>query len=231
MAGFLEVLKEIHQVRLELSDVKEQMKRLPQQIKARTGKVTTIESELASEKDAARKMRMAADAQELNLKQAESRIRDLKVRLNQVDSNKEYSAIQEEIQRIASENDKLQDAILAQMTEEEEQRAHVQTVEARLADAKADFAKFKEVSDYKIEKLKSNADILAKKLAELEPELGDLAMDYHRLTRTKGDVAIAACDNGTCQGCFSEQPPQAKNELILGRVVKCLNCGALLYPK
>lgn len=231
MAGFLEVLKEIHQVRLELSDVKEQMKRLPQQLKARSSQVATVEKQLSDEKDAARKMRMAADAQELNLKQAEGRIRELKIRLNQVESNKEYSAIQDEINRIAMENDTLQDAILAQMSEEEEKRMHIQAVETRLAEAKADFAKFKEVCDYKMEKLKSQAEILSTKLAELEPQLGDLAVDYHRLTRTKGDAAIAACDNGTCQGCFSEQPPQAKNELILGRIVKCKNCGALLYPK
>lgn len=230
MAGILEVLKEIHHVRVELSDVREQLRRAPLQIKARENELNKLKEKAASVKDEARRMRMAADARELTLKQAEARIRDLKTKLNMVETNKEYSAIQEEIQRIAAENDKLQDEILASITEADEKKLESQRCEEQVREAEGEFAKFKEVVDYKAEKLKGQAEILATKLAELEPGLEGMLGDYQRLTKTKGDAAIAACEHGICQGCYSEQPPQSKNELALHRPTLCRSCGALLYP-
>lgn len=231
MAGILEVLKEIHQVRVELTDVREQMKRTPLQLKARENELSKLKEKIVVEKEAAKRIRMDADSRELTLKQAESRIRDLKTKLNQAETNKEYSAIQDEIKRFEGENDKLQDEILGRIAQEDERKAALKVLESQLAEAEKEFAKFKEVVDYKLSKLKGEAEILSKKLAELEPGLEGLLVDYQRLTKMKGDDAIAACDNGTCQGCYSEQPPQCKNELILDRPVRCRNCGALLYPK
>lgn len=230
MAGILSVLKEIHEVRVELSDVRDQMKRAPLQLKGRENELNKLRAKLAAEKDVAKKMRMEADALELSLKQAESRIRDLKTKLNQVETNKEYSAIQEEIARISGENDKLQDDILTRITEVDEKRESLKSLESQVAEAETEFVKFKEMLDYKLEKQKGQADILSAKLAELEPGLNEMRADYLRLTKIKGDAAIAACENGICQGCFSEQPPQSKNELTLGRSTLCRHCGALLYP-
>jgi predicted nucleic acid-binding Zn-ribbon protein len=230
MAGILDVLKEIHHVRVELTAVREQLRRGPLQVKARENELNKLRESVAAEKEAARRIRMAADARELTLKQAEARLRDLKTKLNMVETNKEYSAIQEEIQRITAENDKLQDEILASISEADEKKLEVQEHERRLREAEEEFVKFKEVLDYKAEKLKGQAEILAKKLAELEPGLEGMLGDYQRLTKTKGDAAIAACEQGICQGCFSEQPPQSKNELALHRPTLCRSCGALLYP-
>lgn len=229
MANLLETLREIQQTRLELSDVKEQIKRMPLQLRAKQNEVDKLKAAIAAEKEIAKKMRVEADSRELTLKQAESRIKDLKGKLNQAESNKEYQVIQDEIKRISGENDVLQDEILERITQEEEKRAEIKVSEGQLAEVEADFAKFKEVVDYRTDKIKTQQEILTKKLAELEPQLGDVFGDYQRITAVKGDHGIAECVNGSCQNCFREQPPQIWQELLVGRPVKCPSCGALLF--
>jgi predicted nucleic acid-binding Zn-ribbon protein len=229
MATVLEVLREIYETRRELTDLREQIKRAPLQLKAKENEVEKIKGRIAAEKDEAKKVRVDADARELSLKQAESRIRDLKGKLNLAESNKEYQVIQDEIKRITSDNDKLQDEILEKITQEEEKRGIIKTSEEELAAAQAEFGKYKEVVDYKITKLKGQVEILAQRLKQLEPELGESLGDYQRMVAAKGDVGIAECIAGTCQGCFSEQPPQSWQELLVGRPCKCRNCGALMF--
>ena len=229
MAGVLETLKQIHEVRRDLTDVRQQMKQAPIQLRGRESLVRKMKERIATEKDAAKKIRVDADSRELTLKQAESRIRDLRTKLNQVESNKEYQAIQEEIKRIETDNDTLQEAILEKITEEEAKRAEVKGLEGELAKLEEDLAKFKGVVDYKIEKLNGQQKILEEKLAELEPQLGDALGDYRRLTATKGDDGIAECVGNICQNCFNEQPPQSWQELLNGRPVKCRACNALMF--
>jgi predicted nucleic acid-binding Zn-ribbon protein len=229
MATVLEVLREIYQTRIELTDLREKIKRAPLQLKAKENDVEKIRSRIVIEKDEAKKVRVEADSRELTLKQAESRIRDLKGKLNVAESNKEYQVIQDEIKRIAADNDKLQDEILEKITIEEDLRSKVKKSEGELADAEKDFAKYKEVVDYQIEKLKVQVGILADQLKKLEPQLGDSLGDYQRMMAAKGDQGIAECVSGTCQGCFSEQPPQSWQELLNGRPFKCRTCGALMF--
>jgi predicted nucleic acid-binding Zn-ribbon protein len=229
MASVLDVLREINQTRLELTDIRDQIRRAPLQLKSREAELQKMKDRIATEKESAKKIRVDADSRELTLKQAESRIKDLRGKLNQCDSNKEYQAIQDEINRITRENDALQDAILVRITEEEAKREEVKTLETQLAQMQEDFDKFKGVVDYKSEKLKGQVEILSSKLKELEPQLSDSLGDYQRLTAVKGDEALAECINGNCQGCFSEQPPQSWQELLNGRPTKCRFCGALLF--
>ncbi|MBY0586322.1 hypothetical protein K2X85_04050 [bacterium] len=229
MATVLEVLREIYLARVELTDLREQIKRAPLQLKAKENEVAKIKARIAAEKEEAKKVRVEADSRELSLKQAESRIRDLKGKLNVAESNKEYQVIQDEIKRIAGENDKLQDEILEKITLEEEMRATVKASEAELSLAETEFAKYKEVVDYKIEKLKGQVGILSDQIKKLEPQLGDSQGDYQRMVAAKGDMGLADCVNGTCQGCFSEQPPQSWQELLNGRPFKCRTCGALMF--
>ena len=229
MATVLEVLREIFETRRELTDLRDQIKRSPLQLKAKENEVEKIKARILGEKENAKKVRVDADSRELSLKQAEGRIRDLKGKLNVAESNKEYQVIQDEIKRITGENDKLQDEILEKITLEEEMRGTIKASEAELASAQTEFNKYKEVVEYKIDKLKAQVGILTDRLKQLEPELGEARSDYQRMVAAKGDDGIAECVSGTCQGCFSEQPPQSWQELLVGRPIKCRHCGALMF--
>lgn len=229
MATVLDTLREIHQIRTELSDLRMQIKRAPLQLKAKENEVEQLKARIGTEQAAAKAVRVDADGRELALKQSESRIQELKLKLNQCESNKEYQVIQDEIKRIISDNDKRQDEILEKITEEEAKRDAIKLLDQDLAKLLDEFGKLKGVVDYKVEKLKAQIEILSTKQKELEGELGPSLGEYQKLTNMKGDAGIAGCEGGVCQGCFSEQTPQNWQELLVGRPTKCNNCGALLF--
>ena len=67
-------------------------------------------------------------------------------------------------------------------------------------------------------------------IKEMEAQLDtETLVEYRRLTKLKGELALAACESGTCSVCFTGQTPQTWNELLMGRVVYCSSCGAILY--
>ena len=55
-------------------------------------------------------------------------------------------------------------------------------------------------------------------------------VQYRRIVGRYGPDALAACDEGSCLGCFTSLTPQMVNDLINGSGLSfCLSCGRLLY--
>jgi uncharacterized protein len=53
---------------------------------------------------------------------------------------------------------------------------------------------------------------------------------YRRIVARYGADALAACEDGSCHGCYTAVTPQMMNDLINGESLTfCLSCGRLLY--
>ena len=52
---------------------------------------------------------------------------------------------------------------------------------------------------------------------------------YRRVTRQKGEDALAAVQGEFCGGCNQHVPVNLINELMLNRPAICKSCGRLLY--
>ena len=55
-------------------------------------------------------------------------------------------------------------------------------------------------------------------------------VQYRRIVGRYGPDALAACDEGSCLGCFTSLTPQMVNDLLNGAGLSfCMSCGRLLY--
>ncbi len=55
-------------------------------------------------------------------------------------------------------------------------------------------------------------------------------VQYRRIVSRYGPDALAACDEGSCLGCFTSLTPQMVNDLLNGAGLSfCMSCGRLLY--
>lgn len=230
MASVAETLKELHSLHVELAEAHSKLKRGPLQIKARETEFAKQEQQLEKEREALRRRRIEADQKELALKTGEQKVKDLQIKLNLVKSNKEYSALQEEIRKVQETNGKLEEEILEAMTEQETAAEQVEKLAAAVTQAGAELERFKETTRYTLEKMESRLGLLQSKITELARQLpGDVQENYRKLVDQKAERTIAACENGTCQECFTGQTPQAWNDLVAGKAVTCHTCGAILY--
>ena len=230
MASLAELLRELHQLLSELSDAKDEIKRLPLQLKAREAEVVKAGQNVQNGRDALKKLKVEADQKELGLKSAEQRIRDLKGKLNSCQSNKEYTALQDEIKKIETSNGTLEEEILLAFTATEEKAEQNKLLDVAKKTAETELAKFKEMADYRLAKMTDRVVELDARIKTLEGQFDPQTLaDYRRVQKLRGANAIAGCDNRSCQSCFTEVTPQTWADLSAGKAVKCHSCSVFLY--
>src|SRR5690348_13697685 len=93
MSATAGVLRELHRIHRQLSDLRERLDRGPKQIKARQATVARLQGELDQVKADSKAARVGADQKQLLLKSGEGKIRELKIKLNAASSNREYQAL------------------------------------------------------------------------------------------------------------------------------------------
>ncbi len=225
-----EALRTLHQLHRQSTDLRNRLDRGPKQIAARANHVKHLESELEVAKEALKKLKLKVSERELTLKERESRILDVKAKLNSCGSNREYQAFVEQIAADEQANSVLSDEILELFDKVTESEESVKQAEGALQQSRT---QWKEVSErVASEKPSIEADLqdVESRLQQSEQSLPeDVRQSYERVVRAHGEEALAPLDEENCGGCFQRITAQMQNELVLGKLVFCKSCGRLLY--
>ena len=167
---------------------------------------------------------------ELDLAVKEEALQKAQENLLTAKSNQEYTLLMAEITRRKEEKGTVETAILEQYDVIKQGERIVTECEARLEEAKAEYAEFEQ---------KARGDIAdhQKTLAELDERREQIrrAIDadtltiYDRAYQAHGD-AIVPCEGNTCHGCFTTLTPNDRTKLQAGkRLVTCKACQRILY--
>lgn len=226
-----EILRELHRIHRQLSDLRSRLARGPKQIAAGNRQVAEAEATRDEAKEATKKARMAADQRELQLKEREARIAGLQTKLNQSASNREYQALKEQIAADEQANSVLSDEIIDSLDKIEQLQRQVAEAEASIVAAKQELTE----TEVRVAKQKTQ---LEGEIARLEAELkqvetrltGDVRGDYARLVSVRGgEDAMAPLDDGCCGGCFHTLTPQNLEIVLAGEAALCNSCGQIVY--
>jgi len=226
----ISVLRTLHRIHRQLTDLREQLDRGPRQIRAAETHVQHCENVRVRTHDEAKAIRMAADKQQLQLKSGEDKVKELRRKLNAAVSNREYQALLEQIAADEMANSVLADEILEAMEKADAFRKNIAEAESGLVAAK------QKADEVRAEIAKSQPSLLAE-VARLEAELrqseamlpDDIRELYRRIVRQKGEDALAVIENQCCGGCNQQVPINLCNQVMLGQAVSCKTCGRLLY--
>lgn len=230
MAAAKNGIRELHALYGQLREVQNQLQSAPRQIKVRQQGAATRQAEIDATKEKMKKLKASADQSNLQVKTNESKVLNLKVKLNQASSNREFDALRSEIEADEMANSVLEDEVLAAFEKLDRMKEELSQQEAELAKYKAGEAKL-------AQELESAAPGLRKKQAELEAAIAsaeqvipsDLRSAYGRMSSVHGPDAFAEVEGNQCQACFVSLPPQTLVELKNGGVVFCKSCGKVLY--
>ncbi len=223
-------LRELHRIHTQLADLRERLDRGPKQIKARQINVTQSEERLAKAQADVKTARVHSDQKQLQLKTAESKILDLKAKLNACSTNREYQALRDQIAADEMACSVLSDEILESMEQIDILRAGVPEFEQQVTKAKDELGRASQALKDQEQNLLTDVKRLEADLAEAEKALpNDFRDGYNRIVKAKGQDAMAPVEGDTCGGCFQQLTANIMNELIMARAVFCKNCGRLLY--
>jgi len=223
-------LRELHQLHIRLREVQQELERGPKQIRARQQFTQRKQQNLEAQSETLTACKKAADQKSLQLKSNESRIADLKLKLNSASSNREYDILKGQIEADTMANSVLEDEILEALEKVDSTQQVIRQLEQEHQAAKQAEEGVLEAVTAAEPGLRQEAQELAASISEAEKTLpGDIAVDYRRLVKTHGAAALAPVENGACTECYVGLSPQSRVELNSGKILFCKNCGRLLY--
>lgn len=224
------VLRELHRIHQQLSDLRERLDRGPRQVKAREANVAKTEAEAAQAKAAVKAAKVAADAKQLSLRSGENKILDLKGKLNAANSNREYQAFKDQIAADEMANSVLADEILEALEKIDELQVIAVVADQKVVKCKEELVKAQQQVRDQEGLLLADVKRLEAELVESEKGLPDDFRDaYQRLVKSKGSDAMAAIEGENCGGCYQTITSNMFNSLLMSKLVACANCGRLLY--
>ena len=168
---------------------------------------------------------------EVDLKENQSLLDAADTRIKKIKTNKEFLALQREIDIAKKRKSDLEDQIL-QLMEKIEARAKerdriLKTFEKDrvvLDEKKEALLKKQKELQAIINKLKGQLDVLRVKVDRA------LLSRYDRIKEKRNGLVVVECVDGVCMGCHIHIQPQLFNDLVRGdRMISCPACQRILY--
>ncbi len=231
MPATAESLRDLHQLHQRARALRDRLSSGPKTLAARQAALATRQAEVESVRKALQDAKMHVKKHEHTLKGIETKIDDLKIKLNQVKKNDEYKALQNQIAHDNTAKGKAEEDILTALEEVETKTAEVARLEAEVKKTASEVAGLQQQIDQQAGDQKVQLRELEDAIVRAEAAIPENHRDhYRRIVARYGADALAACEDNFCHGCYTSVTPQMMNELINRESLTfCLSCGRLLY--
>jgi predicted nucleic acid-binding Zn-ribbon protein len=231
MAATADNLRDLHHLHQRARAVRDRLSSAPKTLAARQAALAARQAELEAARKAVQDAKVQLKKHEHALQGLESKIDDLKVKLNQVRKNEEYKALQNQIAHDQTARSKLEEEILLTLEAIETKTAEVAKLEADVKRVAAETTALKAQIEEQAAAHKSQLQELEQAITAAETIIPENFRDrYRRIVARYGADALAACEDGACLGCFTAVTAQMWNDLINDETLTfCPSCGRLLY--
>jgi uncharacterized protein len=181
-----------------------------------------------AEQDHAKKMRHSLEQE---IAEFESKKKRSKTRMNEVKNNKEYQAILKEIEDLQKEIGEKEDAALELMESIDHLGKELKELGKEVAKRKQRMEEDKGALQQEADQLKDRLDrieeLQGRVRARLEPEVWKRS---EVLLQKQAGIAVAPVENGVCQVCHLNIPPQKFIELQRDEaIMQCPHCHRFIY--
>ncbi len=232
MAAVPNVLRDLHRIHQQLTDLRERLERCPRLLKAAQKQVDDAHQLLTDQKAETQTFQLAAKEQELVLEERAAKILDRQARLKESASNKEYQMLKDEIQSDEAANSELSDKILLAYEAIDQQQEQAQSLAEEVARVEQEQQKTAEQVAEREAVLNTDLERIQAELQNAEAELpSEFVGEYRRISAAKGEDAFGQVSDNYCGTCSRQITAQMNNDVLTGKLTICGSCGAILYPK
>lgn len=215
---------EIYRLRRDLNAQPAQAAQLKDEHAKRTLGLQTAEARTKS-------LELKRNQLETELGSKEQQIKKLQMQTYQVKTNKEYSALQLEIEGNKADKSVLEEEILKLMEEVDRAKGQVASEKEQLKVQEGELKIRLDQIEQESKKSQASIEQLQSARAALAPKV-DLKMlsQYERILERKEGTALVPVRGNSCSGCNMILPPQAINEVMMStRLIPCESCARILY--
>jgi predicted nucleic acid-binding Zn-ribbon protein len=231
MTDQIETLKKLQAIDAELYQLRRQQGEKPKELEQASARVAAQEARLKELEAKLKTLQLSQKDKEGELQTKEANVKKLQGQLFQVKTNKEYSAMQREIDTLKADNSLLEEAILQTLDAIEQAGKARQQQQGLVKEAQQQFAQGQE-------RITRELAALEDRVAQLERNRNGLAPDippqtlatYERVLEIREGLALVPVMSESCGGCHRRLPPQVINQVSLkADLVTCENCNRILY--
>ncbi|NOY79235.1 MAG: hypothetical protein GXO76_15390 [Calditrichaeota bacterium] len=168
---------------------------------------------------------------ELDIKSWKGKEQKYHDQLFKVTSNREYDAIQAEIEAAKEAIDQQETAFLEASEMEEVLASEIKALEEEIAEMIKDSGELQKVLQEKMDVTKKEVSDLQKRREELVHDLDvPIYRTYERIRKGKADgMAVVPVSDNACGGCRLSIPPQKILEIRrMNKLIFCEGCGRIL---
>ena len=227
-----DVLEHIHLIQTRLGDLNSRLRRGPAVLKTQEGNIQKFTAKLEQLQTEHRSLIAEAKKKELDVAAHDQAIAKRKQQLQEAKTNKEYQALQLQIQADETARGPLDDAALDAMEIAEKFTKNFPAIEAEVK-------KTQELYDTTKQKFLTEKPHIESEIADYQAELQteevklpkEFREVYDRLIRSVGgENALAVVENQKyCGGCNHQIPVNSLAHILAKKPVVCSSCARLLY--
>jgi predicted nucleic acid-binding Zn-ribbon protein len=203
----------------------------PQRLEALDAELEEARAALAAarqKKAANDDARRAADKELAAVKSRRSKFMDQTM---EVKTNREFHALQHEIQMADDEIKRIEDGLLEQMLAADEIAAAVKAAEQAFADAERSVAAQKQAIEAERQQLAASLDDVARERHGVAAATDPSALSvFESVAKTRRGLAVAEARDGLCSVCHVRLRPQVYQDVRRNsQIVQCESCQRILY--
>jgi len=231
MSGDLKALKQVAALDAKILELEAQQKNIPKLIEEKKNGLEAARGKIKKKDTELKNMLAKTSLKENELKAAEQAVIKFREQIAQAKSNKEFQALQHEILSKEADNTRLEDAVLLEMQKSDKKKEERNAIAAEIRKAEKGFADECAARQKDLGEIGSTVQKLRKEREAATRDVPrDILAKYERLIQRRGQTAMVAVVDGTCQGCFMKLRAETMAQLRKGAdLVFCHSCARILY--
>ena len=226
--SLLQLLK-LQEVDKKLFSLEEAKEKYPAEIDLRRSKIAEARSKLskleADNEEQEKKQRHC----EREIESSKASLREREERFSVVTTNKEYDALQLEIEMCKK-------TIAEHETQRLEAIGKLEGIQEQIADEQEAFEEVRAVEQERIDELEGQLGTMQEQIDEVEKgrevvakSIDDQLLQTYKRKKGRRGIRVAAIHKHACGACYYQMPAQMLNEVRIGdRVISCESCGTIM---
>ncbi len=212
------------EARRSLADHPQRVAELESQLNKAREAVSAVRQRLTENQTARRVL-------EKDLAVVQGRLSKFKDQLMEVKTNREYQAMQKEIEVARSEVTTMEDRILERLLDADDIAATVKQAERQLASDESAVRAERDALERERARIERDLERFAADRQALVAEIDPSALaTFESVARGRKGVAVAEARNGHCTVCHVRLRPQVFNEIRRNdSIIRCDSCQRILY--
>jgi uncharacterized protein len=222
-----EIDKEINKLERSKEEFPAEIGRLEAELEVARSKIAETKKHVGELESSRRLMEGELDTIAADLKKHQDRLYEVK-------SNREYDALQAEIEALGAKKDEHESGILRSIEDHEDLTSKLKEDNSAFSERQKEIkGRIKDLTG-SLDSLEGDVQKWMRKRKGFEKNVDKPALSaYNRIRRlVKGGVAVVAIKKGSCGGCFRQLSPQLLVEARrINRLMRCENCGRITVWK